>query len=63
MRRKNVVEKEKGFSEAKTNKKTGEKIPFFNLGPKNDWKTMLDSEVRAKIEKAFEKEMLELGYL
>jgi len=57
------LEKEKGFSEAKTNKKTGEKIPFFNLGPKNDWKTMLDSEVRAKIEKAFEKEMLELGYL
>ena len=57
------LEKEKGFSEAKTNKKTGEKIPFFNLGPKNDWKTMLDSEVRAKIEKAFQKEMKELNYL
>ena len=57
------LEKEKGFSEAKTNKKTGEKIPFFNLGPKNDWKTMLEPEVRTKIEKAFEKEMLELGYL
>ena len=57
------LEKEKGFSEAKTNKKTGEKIPFFNLGPKNDWKTMLDPEVRIKIEKAFQKEMKELNYL
>ena len=57
------LEKEKGFSEAKTNKKTGKKIPFFNLGPKNDWKTMLDPQVRMKIENAFEKEMLELGYL
>ena len=57
------LEKEKGFSEAKKNKKTGEKIPFFNLGPKNDWKTMLDPQVRMKIENAFEKEMLELGYL
>ena len=57
------LEKEKGFSEAKTNKKTGEKIPFFNFGPKNDWKTMLDPEVRIKIEKAFQKEMKELNYL
>ena len=57
------LEKEKGFSEAKTNKQTGEKIPFFNLGPKNDWKTMLDPEVRIKIEKAFQKEMKELNYL
>ena len=57
------LEIEKGFSEAKTNKKTGEKIPFFNLGPKNDWKTMLDPEVRIKIEKAFQKEMKELNYL
>ncbi len=57
------LEKEKGFFEAKTNKKTRQKITFFNLGPKNDWKTMLDPKVRAKLEKAFEKEMLELNYL
>ena len=57
------LEKEKGFFEAKTNKKTGEKIPFFNLGPKNNWKTMLIPEIRTKLEKAFEKEMLELNYL
>ena len=57
------LEKEKGFSEAKTNKITGEKIPFFNLGPKNDWKTMLDPVTRLQIEKSFEKEMKELNYL
>ena len=57
------LEKEKGFFEAKTNLKTGKKIPFFNLGPKNDWKKMLDVKIRKKIEEAFKKEMVELGYL
>ena len=57
------LEKEKGFFEAKTNLKTGKKIPFFNLGPKNDWKKMLDKKIRNKIEEAFKKEMVELGYL
>ena len=45
------------------NTNTGEKIPFFNLGPKNDWKKLLDHKVRSKIEIAFKKEMKELGYL
>ena len=57
------LEKEKGFMEARTKKKTAEKIPFFNLGPKNDWKKFLDLEIIKKIEKAFKKEMKELGYL
>ena len=33
--------KEKGFNESKIDEKTGKKIPFFNLGPKNDWKKFL----------------------
>ena len=57
------LEKEKGFSEARINKETKEKIPFFNLGPKNDWKKSLDLEIIKKIEKTFKKEMKELGYL
>jgi hypothetical protein len=57
------LEREKGFLESSINKKTGEKIAFFNLGPKNDWKKLLDLEVIKKIEKAFKKEMEELGYL
>jgi len=57
------LEKEKGFEEARINEETKEKIPFFNLGPKNDWKKLLDLEIINKIEKAFGKEMKELGYL
>lgn len=57
------LENEKGFFEAKKDKKTGKKIPFFNLGPKNDWKKLLDQKIREKIEKAFRKEMIELNYL
>ena len=57
------LEKEKGFEEARINKKTNEKIPFFHLGPKNDWKKMLDPMIKEKIENAFKEEMKELGYL
>ena len=57
------LEKKKGFFESKTNLQTGEKIPFFNLGPKNDWKKLLDVKVIKKIENAFKKEMKELNYL
>ena len=58
-----LLEKKIGFNEAKINYQTGEKIPFFNLGPKNDWKNSLDGKIRLKIEKAFKKEMQELNYL
>ena len=58
-----LLEKKIGFNEAKINDETGEKIPFFNLGPKNDWKNSLDGKIRFKIEKAFKKEMQELNYL
>ena len=57
------LEKEKGFEEARINLETKEKIPFFNLGPKNEWKKSLDLEIIKKIEKAFKKEMKELEYL
>ena len=57
------LEKEKGFEEARINVETKEKIPFFNLGPKNEWKKLLDLEIIKKIEKAFKKEMKELEYL
>lgn len=36
---------------------------FFNLGPKNDWKKIIDKDISKRIEKEFEKEMLELNYL
>ena len=58
-----TLEENKGFFEEKKNLKTGKKITFFNLGPKNDWKKLLNKEIIKKIETAFKKEMLELGYL
>ena len=36
---------------------------FFNLGPKNDWRKLLDEKNRDKIENSFKREMIELGYL
>jgi len=51
------------FTEAVIDKKTGQRIPFFNLGPKNQWKNFLKAETVKKIENAFKKEMQELGYL
>ena len=57
------LEENLGFFESKIDKKTGKKIPFFNLGKKNEWKNLLDNKVRKKIENAFKKEMIELNYL
>ena len=36
---------------------------FFNLGPENDWKKILKTEISNEIESNFDKEMEELGYL
>jgi hypothetical protein len=58
-----TLEKEVGFNESKINKKTGKKITFFNLGKKNDWKELITSTTKEKIENAFKEEMEELGYL
>ena len=56
-------EEKESFSEALPDKETGKRRVFFNLGPKNDWKKILDKKNIEKIEKYFKDEMLELGYL
>ena len=56
-------EQKNGFSEAITSKKDNKKkISFFNLGPKNDWRKILDKDLQIKIGNVFEKEIIELGY-
>ena len=57
------LESEKGFDESMIDKKTGKKIKFFNLGKGTNWKSSLDPILQNKIQKAFEKEMIELNYL
>ena len=55
-------EKKNGFVEAVPSKKNGEKIPFFNLGPDNDWKKILDEKQQSKITNIFKSSLNELGY-
>ena len=57
------LEKINGFEESMLNKKTGKKITFFSQGKKRNWKNTLKENIKNKIEKAFEQEMLELSYL
>ena len=57
-----LMEKENGFTESTVNKEGG-KNKFFFLGPKNDWKKILDTKISDDIEKKFEEEMKELKYL
>ncbi len=57
------VEKKLGFIEAVKNKKTDNKVPFFNMGKQNNWKVLLDKNIINKIEKKFFHEMRELNYL
>ena len=58
-----VNEKKHGFSESmpmRTDK--SKRVPFFNLGPKNDWKKILDVSYIEKIENIFEKSLKDLNY-
>ena len=49
---------QEGFKEA-----AGSNIKFFNLGPKNNWKGIVDDKLIYQIEKNFNKEMKELRYI
>ena len=57
------LEENETFYEGVLDAKTGKRKTFFNLGPGNDWKRLLDDKIKIKLEKAFEKEMIELEYL
>ena len=57
------LEKTQDFTEAMIDQKTGTRKRFFRLGPDNDWKKDLKKKNIEKIELAFEKEMIELGYI
>ena len=56
------MEKDNGFTES-TIDKDGKRNKFFFLGPKNDWKKILNNNTSSLIEKEFEGEMKELKYL
>jgi hypothetical protein len=53
-------EKNEGFSEAPKSRVDDSKIPFFNLGPKNDWKKILNDDLKIKLNEIFKKKLEEL---
>ena len=55
-------EEKNGFSEAITSKTSNKKIPFFYLGPKNDWKKILDDELKNKLNDIYKQNLIELSY-
>ena len=59
----NLKQKEElnGFIEAA--KSSDYATPFFNMGPNNDWKKLLNKNISDKIEIEFKTEMSELNYL
>ena len=56
------IEEQKGFNEAVIARENKKKIPFFNLGPKNDWKKNYESKFLEKLNSIFEKNLNELKY-
>ncbi len=53
---------ETGFSEAVKSKKENKKIPFFYLGPKNDYKKILDEDLKNKLNDVYKQNLIELSY-
>ena len=56
-------ELEKGFSEAILSKQKNKKIPFFYLGPENNWKKILDQDIQKKLSESFKDNLKELSYI
>ena len=56
------MEKDTDFHESMINKKTGKKVKFFYLGPKNDWKKLLDNDLKNKLNDVFKQNLIELSY-
>ena len=55
-------EENKGFVESVVSKTNKKKIPFFHLGPKNNWKNNFDYDFQNKLNETFKENLIELGY-
>ena len=55
-------EKEEGFSESIFSKEKNKMIPFFNLGPDNNWKKILDKDFANKLSVIFREGLDEFNY-
>ena len=57
------LEKNNGFLESVLSKNDSQKIPFFHLGPKNDWKNIFDRNYQKKLNEIFKLNLKELNYI
>ena len=57
------IENKKGFVESVLSKNYSKKIPFFHLGPKNNWKNIFDQKSQEKLNSIFEENLKELKYI
>lgn len=57
------LEKNKGFVEQVLSINNKKKIPFFYLGPKNNWKKILKKDIQHNIEKNFNQSLKDLNYI
>ena len=55
-------EKKNGFSEAIYSNKKNKMIPFFNLGPDNDWKKILKKDFSIKLNQVFKDDLMYFNY-
>ena len=55
-------ENEEGFAEAIFSKKKNKILPFFNLGPKNNWTNILDKDFSKKLSEIFKDDLDEFNY-
>ena len=57
------MEKKDGFTESILSKNESRKIPFFHLGPKNDWRNIFDENYQKKLNLTFKQNLKELNYV
>lgn len=57
------IEQSKGFDESVLSKNQSKKIPFFHLGPKNDWKKILNEDFIKNATLKFKPLLTELNYI
>ena len=57
------IEQSKGFKESVLSKNHSKKIPFFHLGPKNDWKKIFNEDFIKNVTLKFKPLLKELNYI
>ena len=57
------IEKKDGFAESILSKNESKKIPFFHLGPENNWKKIFNKEFQNELNTIFSKNLKELDYI